>query len=49
MPVVGVLAPESRRGQESKTEREVKEALSTCLSENGYTVAGWTPEEAEPG
>jgi hypothetical protein len=48
MPVVGVLGAWGlAKAKKSKKEREVKEALGTCLSENGYQVAGWTPDKTQ--
>jgi len=42
LPVFGIAAAWGvAKAQKAKKERDVKRAMSTCLSEQGYTVGGW--------
>lgn len=48
MPVVGVLGAWGlAKAKKSKKERELKQALGTCLSELGYTVEDWKVDKSQ--
>jgi hypothetical protein len=46
MPVAAVLGAWGlAKAKKGKKERDVKQALGTCLSENGYSVTGWAVDQ----